>query len=257
MLHFRHLFHVVSNIRPLVWMCVYVVAIPVFAMVYYALPDGQFRIPDGGGTDFGSWLYYSIVTISTLGFGDYTPSGWMAQLVTACEVMCGVLTLGFFLNAVGSMKSEIDVESELEKQKRVHQAAEKDKLLQMAGPALRILHAFVNHCQEVTKATDKQVREDAVATLMRSSGRTAIALDSLQTRIDLTIWPDLLEYCFAFVANYQILSVVDGPNALRLKDNGDISDEMKNYITENSKLAQNIELLLTRVGSAYDTDTDM
>ena len=98
----RHFFHVVSNIRPIVWIGLYVVVTPVFALIYMALPDWQFRIPDGAGTDFGSWLYYSIVTITTLGFGDYTPAHGWAQAVTAVEVMCGLIFLGLFLNAVGN-----------------------------------------------------------------------------------------------------------------------------------------------------------
>ena len=105
----KHFFHVVSNIRPIVWIALYVAVIPLFALIYQAIPAGQFRIPDGGTTDFGSWLYYSIVTITTLGFGDYTPTQGIAQSVTAVEVMCGLIFLGLFLNAVGSMKSEIDV----------------------------------------------------------------------------------------------------------------------------------------------------
>ncbi|MDE6683121.1 MAG: potassium channel family protein, partial [Muribaculaceae bacterium] len=125
----RHFFHVISNVRPIVWICLYIGLTPVFALIYWALPDGQFRIPDGAGTDFGSWLYYSIATITTLGFGDYTPAHGWAQAVTAVEVMCGLTILGFFLNAVGSMKSEIDVTAEIEKQRQLREASMKDKLM--------------------------------------------------------------------------------------------------------------------------------
>lgn len=244
--HFRHFFHVVSNIRPLVWMCIYVLAVPVFAVIYYAVPDGQFRIPDGGGVDFGSWLYYSIVTITTLGFGDYTPCGWMAQSITAVEVMVGLLIMGFFLNAVGSMKSEIDVESEIEKQKRVHEAKQKDLLAKMSAPILRLLHAFVRHCDTVESATKSSVRESAVSEMMKSAARSALALDSLQRNVDLTLWPNLLEDCFTFVANYQILSSEGGSIASKLAEDGSLSEELKTYVTDNSALAQRIEANLTR-----------
>ena len=132
---FRHFFHVVSNVRPLYWIITYVCLIPIFALLYWWLPDTQFRIPDGAATDYGSWLYYSIVTITTLGFGDYTPAHGWAQAVTALEVVCGLSIFGFFLNSVGSMKSEIDVESEIEKQRMVHEAGEKEKLLKAFRPA--------------------------------------------------------------------------------------------------------------------------
>lgn len=66
----KHFWKVVSNVRPIVWICLYICLMPLFALVYYLMPDGQFRIPQDAGTDFGSWLYYSIVTITTLGFGE-------------------------------------------------------------------------------------------------------------------------------------------------------------------------------------------
>ena len=83
---FRHFFHVVSNVRPLYWICAYLCMMPLFALIYWALPEAQFRIPDGAPTGYGSWLYYSIVTITTLGFGDYTPAHIWAQCFTAIEV---------------------------------------------------------------------------------------------------------------------------------------------------------------------------
>lgn len=68
----RHFFHIISNIRPIVWIALYVSLMPIFAYIYSQLPDYQFRVPDGADRDYGAWLYYSIVTITTLGFGDYT-----------------------------------------------------------------------------------------------------------------------------------------------------------------------------------------
>ncbi|MDE6770788.1 MAG: potassium channel family protein, partial [Muribaculaceae bacterium] len=234
----RHFFHVVSNIRPIVWICLYVFLMPVFAFIYWGLPDTQFRIPDGAGTDYWSWLYYSIVTITTLGFGDYTPAHVWAQIVTAVEVMCGLVILGFFLNAVGSMKSEIDVESEIEKQKQAHFSMEKEKLMLCIPTIMHTLNTFLSYCYAVTTPLSKRnsdnaqynpdftfadmadlfkpsglpfdnTRLPAVARLIKCSTHTSLNLDSLQNRIDLTLWPDVLENCFAFVANYQMFSSAD------------------------------------------------
>ena len=234
----RHFFHVVSNIRPIVWICLYVFLMPVFAFIYWGLPDTQFRIPDGAGTDYWSWLYYSIVTITTLGFGDYTPAHVWAQVVTAIEVMCGLVILGFFLNAVGSMKSEIDVESEIEKQKAAHASMEKEKLMLCIPTIMHTLNTFLSYCYAVTTPLSKRNAENAeynpdftfadmadlfkpsglpfdntrlpaVARLIKCSTHTSLNLDSLQNRIDLTLWPDVLENCFAFVANYQMFSSTD------------------------------------------------
>lgn len=234
----RHFFHIVSNIRPVVWIGLYVALTPVFALIYMWLPDSQFRIPDGAGTDFGSWLYYSIVTITTLGFGDYTPAHGWAQLVTAVEVMCGLILLGFFLNAVGSMKSEIDVESEIEKQRAVHFAAEREKLLKLTPSVLHNLNVFLAYCYAVTTPVAKRgdgearynpdfrfsdmtglfkpsglpfdrSRKPAVERLMKSAAQTSLVLDSLHLRVDITLWDDIVDDCFAFVANYQMFSSAD------------------------------------------------
>lgn len=227
-----------SNVRPVVWIGLYVALVPVFAFIYWLLPDNQFRIPDGSGTDFGSWLYYSIVTITTLGFGDYTPAHAGAQAVTAIEVMCGLIFLGFFLNAVGSLKSEIAVESELEKQKKLHFATEKDKLIKHIPVIMHQLNTFLALCYAVTTPVSKRSNSKSVynpdftfhdladlfkpsqlpsdhtmlpaaAVLLKCADRTSLMLDSLQTKIDLTLWPSLLEDCFAFVAKWQLFSSTD------------------------------------------------
>ena len=225
----RHFFHVVSNVRPIAWIGLYVALVPVFAVIYYFLPAGQFRIPDGGGVDFGSWLYYSIVTITTLGFGDYTPMHGMAQCVTAVEVMCGLIILGFFLNAVGSMKSEIDVESEIEKQRRLKAAAEKDKLVQGAPTVLHVLNHFIDFTSQTGNSTES---------LLKNVAKTALTLDTLQSRIDLSQWPTLLENCFTFVADYQIFSTSESKSATK-------DDDVKEFITTALAIARRIETDLT------------
>ncbi|MCH5235377.1 MAG: two pore domain potassium channel family protein [Muribaculaceae bacterium] len=304
-----HFFHVVSNIRPVVWIGLYVVIIPIFALIYWALPDSQFRLPEGGSANYGSWIYYSIVTITTLGFGDYTPAMPGAQAVTAIEVGLGLIIMGLFLNAVGSMKSEIDVESEIEKQKALHNAMETEKLQKSIPMVLNSLNIFMAYCYSVTTPIDKREKLDvkynpdflfsdlsdmfepsglpfdrtnlpAVERLMHSSAQTSLALDSLQQRIDLTLWPQLLEDCFSFVANFQMFSNTDlmfrNPDRIVISDsNGDdlsvekqlaakiknwkpdddttldpnlkAIEELYNFIKENAKTAMEIETLLTEL----------
>lgn len=244
-LTFRHIFHVLSNVRPLVWICLYIVLIPIFALFYWAMPDAMFRLPDGGTADYGSWLYYSIVTISTLGFGDYTPMHPLSQGVTAIEVMCGLIILGLFLNAVGAMKSEIDVESEMEKQRRLHFQKEKEQLQARTGTVLRTLHAFVTHCQNTLKSAPAD-RVEAATELLKSASRCAIALDSLQSHVDLSLWPDILEGSFAFVANYQLLTTEVGAKAVELTPTGELNQDLRNFITENSSIITNLEEEFTK-----------
>lgn len=278
----RHFFHVISNVRPIVWICLYIGLTPVFALIYWALPDTQFRIPDGAGTDFGSWLYYSIVTITTLGFGDYTPAHGWAQAVTAVEVMCGLTILGFFLNAVGSMKSEIDVTAEIEKQRQLHQASMKDKLMKSVPQILHSLNTFLTYCYAATTPLAKRDKveprfnpdfsiEDmadiykptnlsidrteasAVHRLMKAASATSLVLDSLQTQVDLTQWPDLLEDCFTFVADCQMFTENDIPSENKVKENANAVPHpllsLSNFIKDNAALARKIETELTKIAS--------
>ncbi len=228
----KHFFHVVSNVRPIVWIGSYIALMPIFALIYWALPDGQFRIPDGAGVDFGSWLYYSIVTITTLGFGDYTPAHGMAQCVTAVEVMCGLTILGFFLNAVGSMKSEIDVTTEIEKQRQLHSAQEKDKLIKVTPLLLKRLNTFIYHCENNSSQSQ----------LTRSAFNIALALDSLQTRVDLSEWPELLENCFTLVADCQLFT--DEKN---LEVNDKEEETPSSFTASASATARKIQALLTDI----------
>ena len=264
-----HFWHVVSNIRPIFWLTLYLLLVPLFALFYWFLPPGQFRIPEAGGANFGDWVYYSIVTLTTLGFGDYTPCAAGSQWITAIEVLCGLVTIGFFLNAVASMKSEIDIESELEKQRLVHQAGEKEKLEKTTSIMIFKLNQFLSYCYAVTTPLksrsaqlsynpdfsksdmvdmnkpsglpDDHSKRSALESLMKCAASLSLFLDSLQSRIDLTIWPELLEDCFAFVANYQMLSI---------DEKTDIpSEELINFIKKNASLARDIEISLTKINS--------
>lgn len=265
----QHFFHVVSNIRPIFWILLYLSFVPLFALFYWWLPDGQFRIPEAGGANFGDWVYYSIVTLTTLGFGDYTPCAAGAQWITAIEVLCGLLTIGFFLNAVGSMKSEIDVESELEKQRLVHNAQETEKLQKNISLLIFKLNQFLSFCYAVTTplaARDKQLnynenftesdmvdmdkpsglpddhsQRTAVQSLIKCADSLSLYLDNMQSRIDLTLWPDLLEDCFAFVANYQMLTVDEKATVP--------TPELAHFIRTNASLARNIEVILTKLST--------
>ena len=92
----------------------------------------------------------------------------------------------------------------------------------------------------------------AVELLMHSSSQTSLMLDSLQQRVDLTIWPELLEYCFSFVANYQMFANTDimfrNPDKIVLSDG--IDDPKKVIPVLESKIETGNEM-------DYSSDPDM
>jgi hypothetical protein len=47
-------------------------------------------------------FYYSIVTYTTLGFGDITPQDWLGEIIVVAEVVLGYTTLGLLLSILAN-----------------------------------------------------------------------------------------------------------------------------------------------------------
>jgi voltage-gated potassium channel Kch len=45
-------------------------------------------------------FYFSVVTITTLGYGDITPQTDAARLATSAQSLSGIFVIGLFLNAI-------------------------------------------------------------------------------------------------------------------------------------------------------------
>lgn len=69
-----------------------------FAALFWWLVPGDFYIDNDGGrqlpNDFFTLLYYSVVTFTTLGFGDVTPKTTPAAALVMAEVILGYIMLG-------------------------------------------------------------------------------------------------------------------------------------------------------------------
>lgn len=88
-------------VRPLMaFLTFYGLLVVVFACLYriadLTTPTPQFAL-HGSATriSFVDALYYSIATITTLGFGDIAPTSMLVRAITAIEVVFGVLMLLF------------------------------------------------------------------------------------------------------------------------------------------------------------------
>jgi voltage-gated potassium channel len=58
-----------------------------FGLLYYLLPDKFFSHP------FGSIIeatYFSAVTMTTVGYGDFSPCHWISQTLVVLQVFCGL-----------------------------------------------------------------------------------------------------------------------------------------------------------------------
>jgi hypothetical protein len=47
-------------------------------------------------------LYYFVVTVSTLGYGDFVPKHWLSQLVVIANIVFGYIMLGYGLTVLGA-----------------------------------------------------------------------------------------------------------------------------------------------------------
>jgi hypothetical protein len=74
-----------------VWLSLEVVG---FALLYHpGLFAGNFDVPAGSKPGFVLALYTSIVTLSTLGYGDVTPTAPLFQALTGLEALIGFALL--------------------------------------------------------------------------------------------------------------------------------------------------------------------
>jgi len=84
----------------LAFLTFYGLLIVVFACLYriadLTTPVPQFTLHgDPYRVRFADTLYYSVVTITTLGFGDLSPTTLLVRALTGMEVVCGILMLLF------------------------------------------------------------------------------------------------------------------------------------------------------------------
>ncbi|MDP2209176.1 MAG: ion channel [Bacteroidota bacterium] len=75
-----------------------------FAIIYFLFPSDYWK-PKPPSTIIES-VYFSGVTIVTLGYGDITPNHWIPQLLSVYEVFCGfVLIIVCFAVYVGKTQN--------------------------------------------------------------------------------------------------------------------------------------------------------
>ena len=60
---------------------------------------GSFRLPEGGDLDT-QLLYFSLVTVTTVGYGDITPATSIAQMCAALEAALGTLYIAILIGRI-------------------------------------------------------------------------------------------------------------------------------------------------------------
>lgn len=77
------------------------------ALLYFqieVLTPGSFNMPSGG-KDVSEFLYFSLVTVTTLGYGEITPVSKIARILAGLEAAMGTLYIAILIGQiVGSIK---------------------------------------------------------------------------------------------------------------------------------------------------------
>jgi hypothetical protein len=110
------IFRKLTGQKPFVYGASYLGLIPLYAVIFWLIPDANLKLNDHQSGFFSS-LYFSVITITTLGYGDITPAGVVSQLLTASESLLGITLIGLFLNSL-SHQHGLEVQ-EFEKKKQL------------------------------------------------------------------------------------------------------------------------------------------
>jgi len=89
--------------KPVIFGALYLLSIPVYAIFYfYTDADGIPKIDcfDDSLKRYGHSIYFSVVTLTTLGYGDISPASLGYRILSASQAIYGVLMIGLFLNAL-------------------------------------------------------------------------------------------------------------------------------------------------------------
>lgn len=76
--------------------------VPFFGTIYW-FADALWETPLG----FIESIYFSVVTITTLGYGDILPVTDTGRILTGLEALLGIVLIGLFLNSISESRAEL------------------------------------------------------------------------------------------------------------------------------------------------------
>ena len=138
----------ITSYAPLTYGGIYLANILIFSLIYVVVFAGDFK---GNSIDYVQSLYFSVVTVTTLGFGDLTPKLDVAPLllVVTAQVILGVITIGLFLNSISHKLSERKDLAQKEFEEEVEERNLK-KLLTILRPTVVSYIAILSETYKVT-----------------------------------------------------------------------------------------------------------
>lgn len=111
------------HLKPYIYGLTYLLLIPLFAIVFYFNPDVLKE-----AHSFIECIYFSIVTITTLGYGDILPANDTGRIIAGIESVLGITLIGLFLNSLSRVRSETTRAEEIEKEQKNYHKSQVIKL---------------------------------------------------------------------------------------------------------------------------------
>ncbi|HIC62018.1 MAG TPA: two pore domain potassium channel family protein [Marine Group III euryarchaeote] len=71
-------------------------AILIFSAIFASMPEGLENV-EGKDISTTDYLYYSVVTFTTLGYGDIVPVGPLAKMLSITEALSGVFLMSLLV----------------------------------------------------------------------------------------------------------------------------------------------------------------
>lgn len=93
--------------KPTTIFLIYLGLILIYSLFYSLLPAESFNVKMGVINSF----YFSVVTITTLGYGDILPVNGIGKISVASESIAGIILIGLFLNSLWHKFSEEKIEA--------------------------------------------------------------------------------------------------------------------------------------------------
>lgn len=218
-----------TAISPRAWGILFVVVVVAFAVFYVLMPESWINcsIQENSPRLFINALYFSIITITTLGFGDIYPVNIVAKCVVIAETLIGVAMIGFFLNSVALKRSSIDANIEKRKNARKEIECEKGKLKRHFIACYHVIDKHIYNAAELTTPIEKRrghvsydpnfdfhdmydlynpsmnmqnnFTQPIIVHFYRSLHKVEESLETMLYRVNLTFWPDLEQKILKFL----------------------------------------------------------
>lgn len=242
---------------PLFFGIAYFLLIPFFALIYFCQPLNAFNTKLDMH-NFVTCLYFSTVTITTLGFGDVSPVTIGAQVAVIIESILGLFNIGLFLNALAQAQStritntERAANARLLRSQQVARLLRFDKLIQLAIYDYQIYTWAMT--TPALKRNDSEVKvnadfvfgdmvdifgpsfigadmfEPVLSIYLRKQAQLVSDVKNLLLNVDLEPWPRLEQACQRFLENCNATGIAEG--LVEQGKNEKLKNEIQKYIRE-------------------------